>query len=114
MNKKKIIIGFLWICAGALLTIFSYSAAEDGGTYFIFWGLCIYGLIIVIQGLKEENVYNTVINSDIKRLRELEGKRIERELKENKERFCEKCGNKVEFGSNFCEKCGNKTMRFNK
>lgn len=108
MNKKKIITGFLWICAGALLTIFSYSAAEEGGTYFIFWGLCIYGLIVILQGLKEESIYSGAVNDDIKRLRELEEKRAERELKEKKKMFCEKCGSKIELSSRFCEKCGSK------
>lgn len=44
--------GFIWTLGGALLSGFTYQAASvDGGTYFIFWGAMLYGVIRMLRGL---------------------------------------------------------------
>jgi hypothetical protein len=47
----EIIVGVIAFIIGAVLTWITYEAASDGGTYFVFWGLMIYGGYKVIKGL---------------------------------------------------------------
>lgn len=42
-------IGFM--LAGVVITLIAYSLASEGGTYFIFWGLSLYGFILLVKGL---------------------------------------------------------------
>lgn len=42
--------GILWIAAGAVITGVGYAFAEPGGSYYILWGLMIYGGYKFLQG----------------------------------------------------------------
>lgn len=41
--KREMVKGFFWFAAAALVTTLTYSAAEPGGTYLVFWGALAYG-----------------------------------------------------------------------
>jgi len=48
--KKIIWQGIGWIVAGIVITTITYTMADPGGTYFIFWSLSVYGAYLVIKG----------------------------------------------------------------
>ena len=50
-GSKNMLYGFLWFIGGLLITICTYSAAADGGTYVVAWGAVIFGAIQFVQGL---------------------------------------------------------------
>lgn len=51
-GRKRMWIGGGVTVAGLIATVVSYSAASDsGGTYYIFWGAPIVGLVLLIQGV---------------------------------------------------------------
>ena len=43
--------GIGWAVIGLVITFITYSMASGGGTYFVFWGLVIYGAYIFLRGL---------------------------------------------------------------
>ncbi len=43
--------GAVWAIGGGVITFFSYESAAGGGTYFVFYGAIIYGLIKFIGGI---------------------------------------------------------------
>ena len=43
--------GIGWAVLGLVITFITYAMASDGGTYFVFWGLVIYGAYIFLRGL---------------------------------------------------------------
>ncbi len=49
--KSRIIRGLLWTIAGIVITVLTYSAASEGGTYFICWGAILLGIIDFVAGL---------------------------------------------------------------
>ena len=49
--NKMILGGVGWIIAGLTITGITYSMAEPGGTYYVFWGLSIYGAYRLIKGI---------------------------------------------------------------
>jgi uncharacterized membrane protein YvbJ len=50
-NHGEIVAGAIMLLIGVVLTWITYEAASGGGTYFVFWGLIIYGGYKVIKGL---------------------------------------------------------------
>lgn len=48
---KMILGGIGWIAAGLVITGITYSIAEPGGSYYVFWGLSIYGAYRLIKGV---------------------------------------------------------------
>lgn len=51
--RKQMNRGLLWAVGGTIVTIFSYSSASSspvGGTYYVFWGAIIFGIIDFIVG----------------------------------------------------------------
>lgn len=49
--KGEMLKGVLWLVGGAVVTGITYSAAEPGGTFFVFWGAMAYGAIRFLRGL---------------------------------------------------------------
>ena len=43
--------GIGWAGLGLVITFITYAMASDGGTYFVFWGLAIYGAYVFLRGL---------------------------------------------------------------
>ena len=43
--------GIGWAVLGLVITFITYSMVSGGGTYFVFWGLVIYGAYIFLRGL---------------------------------------------------------------
>lgn len=50
-GNKNMLYGALWCVGGLLVTILTYSAASDGGTYVVAWGAVIFGAIQFCKGL---------------------------------------------------------------
>ena len=50
-SNKNMLYGALWCVGGLLVTILTYSAASDGGTYVVAWGAVIFGAIQFFKGL---------------------------------------------------------------
>lgn len=50
-GNKNMLYGALWCIGGLLVTILTYSAASDGGTYVVAWGAVIFGAIQFFKGL---------------------------------------------------------------
>ena len=50
-GNKNMHYGALWCVGGLLVTILTYSAASDGGTYVVAWGAVIFGAIQFFKGL---------------------------------------------------------------
>ena len=48
---QEIITGVVFAAGGGIITWITYEAASDGGTYFVFWGLIIYGIYKIFKGL---------------------------------------------------------------
>lgn len=44
-RKKGMIFGLLWFFGGLAVTIFTYNAASEGGTYIVAWGAMLWGII---------------------------------------------------------------------
>jgi hypothetical protein len=44
-GKKQVMLGLGIAAVGLVLTVATYSAASGGGSYFVFWGAIIFGLI---------------------------------------------------------------------
>lgn len=50
-GKKDMIYGALWCVGGLTVTIATYSAASNGGTYVVAYGAIIWGAIQFFKGL---------------------------------------------------------------
>ena len=50
-GNKNMLYGALWCVGGLLVTILTYSAASDGGTYVVAWGAVIFGAIQFFKGM---------------------------------------------------------------
>lgn len=50
-GNKNMLYGALWCVGGLLITILTYSAASDGGTYVVAWGAMIFGVIQFFKGV---------------------------------------------------------------
>jgi len=49
---RSIVFGALWVIAGLVISIATYTAATDqGGTYFVFWGAAFFGGLQLIRGI---------------------------------------------------------------
>lgn len=51
LNNSEVVVGVAMLLIGIALTWITYGAADGGGTYFVFWGLIIYGGYKIIKGL---------------------------------------------------------------
>ncbi len=49
--NKMMLQGAGWILVGGIITLITYSVARPGGTYYVFWGLSIYGIYQLIRGV---------------------------------------------------------------
>lgn len=48
--KKNILYGALWCIGGIAITVGTYMAASDGGTYFVTYGAIVIGGFQILQG----------------------------------------------------------------
>ncbi len=54
--------GFITIAIGLGITFVTWLFASEGGTYYVFWGLVIYGGYIVLKGLYYKANPKSLIN----------------------------------------------------
>ena len=50
-SNKNMLYGALWCVGGILVTVLTYSAASNGGTYVVAWGAVIFGAIQFFKGV---------------------------------------------------------------
>lgn len=50
-GNKNMLYGALWGVGGLLVTLLTYCAASNGGTYVVAWGAVIFGAIQFFKGL---------------------------------------------------------------
>ena len=50
-GNKNMLYGALWCVGGILVTVLTYSAASNGGTYVVAWGAVIFGAIQFFKGV---------------------------------------------------------------
>lgn len=50
-GNGDIAVGVIVLIIGAALTWITYESASEGGTYFVFWGLMIYGGYKILKGI---------------------------------------------------------------
>jgi hypothetical protein len=48
---RKLLIGAAFLTGGGCITLVSFMAAEEGGTYWLFYGPMIYGLVSLVSGV---------------------------------------------------------------
>ena len=51
MVNNDIKWGLIWLIGGGFITLATYEAAANGGSYFIMWGAMIYGGFRILKGL---------------------------------------------------------------
>jgi len=51
-GKRAIAFGAVWLVAGLLITIITYSAAAGGGVYVVAWGPALYGIYRIFSGYR--------------------------------------------------------------
>ena len=49
--KRKMRNGILWAVGGTVVAVSTYTAALQGGVYFVAWGAIAYGIIDFLRGL---------------------------------------------------------------
>ena len=47
---RHMIYGILWAVGGTVVTVATYTAASNGGTYFVAWGAIVFGIIDFFRG----------------------------------------------------------------
>jgi hypothetical protein len=63
LASKEINRGFLWIAGGVLVSLGAYVSADPGGSYLVFWGAPLYGVLKVWRGNKLKREIMKVIQS---------------------------------------------------
>lgn len=54
VGRKRMLIGAIVFAVGLIVTIATYNnASDEGGTYVVWWGPMLFGLLIFAQGLFE-------------------------------------------------------------
>jgi hypothetical protein len=43
--------GLIWLVGGGFITLATYEAAANGGSYFVLWGAMLYGGYRILKGL---------------------------------------------------------------
>jgi VIT1/CCC1 family predicted Fe2+/Mn2+ transporter len=49
--RRNMVVGGISFLAGVLITIVTYAAAADGGTFVVAWGAILFGAIQFFKGL---------------------------------------------------------------
>lgn len=52
-GSKDMIFGALWFFGGIIVTVATFSAASNGGTYVVAWGAIIFGAIQFFRGVSK-------------------------------------------------------------
>lgn len=67
--NKELLIGFVVFLLGALITLFGYISASEGGTYYIFYGPIIYGFYRFARGFCYRIKPNILVNRMLRELK---------------------------------------------
>ena len=112
----KIVIGFIAIIVGILLTIATYMS--DSPVYIVFWGAVAFGIISIIRGLyvylkavsnsqKISNQIGAGINQPFNQYQPTQQQSVFY-VHDKSHKFCPQCGHKNQKDSSFCSQCGEK------
>jgi DMSO reductase anchor subunit len=61
--SKEINRGFLWIAGGVVVSLGAYLSADPGGSYLVFWGAPLYGVLKVWRASKVKREIMKAIQS---------------------------------------------------
>lgn len=53
--NRTILMGSIFAIGGAVVTVVTYTAAANGGSYVVAWGAILYGIIDIIRGFASKN-----------------------------------------------------------
>jgi len=63
IHDSDMLRGGLVFAVGFIITVWTYSSAINGGTYFIAWGAIIFGAIRFFRGLSNKGKYKTILEN---------------------------------------------------
>jgi hypothetical protein len=63
LATKEINRGMLWIVGGVVVSLGAFLSADPGGSYLVFWGAPLYGVIKVWRGYRMKREIIKIINS---------------------------------------------------
>lgn len=52
-GRSNMLFGALWCIGGIIVTVMTYNASSEGGTYIVAWGAMLFGAIQFIRGLAQ-------------------------------------------------------------
>lgn len=60
---KEINRGMLWIVGGVIVSLGAYLSADPGGSYLVFWGAPLFGVVKAWRGYRMKREILKIINS---------------------------------------------------
>jgi hypothetical protein len=63
LAAKEINRGMLWIVGGVVVSLGAFLSADPGGSYLVFWGAPLYGVIKVWRGYRMKRDIAKIIGS---------------------------------------------------
>lgn len=63
LAAKEINRGMLWIVGGVVVSLGAFLSADPGGSYLVFWGAPLYGVIRVWRGNRMKREIMKILNS---------------------------------------------------
>ena len=63
LAAKEINRGMLWIVGGVVVSLGAFLSADPGGSYLVFWGAPLYGVIRAWRGYRMKREIMKILNS---------------------------------------------------
>ncbi len=63
LAAKEINRGMLWIVGGVIVSLGAFLSADPGGSYLVFWGAPLYGVIKVWRGYRMKREIMKIVSS---------------------------------------------------
>ena len=63
LAAKEINRGMLWIVGGVVVSLGAFLSADPGGSYLVFWGAPLYGVVKVWRGYRMKREIIKIISS---------------------------------------------------
>ena len=63
LATKEINRGMLWVVGGVVVSAGAYLSADPGGSYVVFWGAPLFGVVKVWRGYRMKSEILKIINS---------------------------------------------------
>ncbi len=60
--KRRIFFGMVWFFGGLIFTLIGFLGSKPGGTFYIFSGAMVFGIILMIKGSVDNSKANKMIH----------------------------------------------------